>query len=184
MRRNSKKTRVLRRFSNRRAMALTEMLVVMAALLVIMAFATKMYSQVLGNLSRTHRDVQANTSVQDMLRQLRKDVENSSSLLHYPGNERTGGDLLLIDSPRGIISYEFDEGEVFRATEGAYPNEPAKDTWAVPHARIEWRLLQVNGRDRALAVTTSIERIVLDRPESKLRNSCVFFLGTAMGERD
>lgn len=170
--------------NNRRAMTLIELLAMLAILVVILAMFTKTFRKLMGDIPRAHRDFQANTSVQDMIRRLRRDVESGRGLLQYAGDERMGGDLLLIESGEGVISYEFDGDRVVRSLAVDDPNVPAESIWSVPHARIEWDVWRQNGAGYALEVRTAIERTVLDRAEIKLRNSHLFFAGIAVGDED
>ncbi len=170
--------------NDRRAMTLTELLVVLALLVVILAMFTKLSHKLIGGVPRAHRDFQANTSVQNMIRRLRRDVESGRSLLRYEGDGRAGGDLLLIASGEGVISYEFDGDRVVRSLAVDDPNMPGESIWSVPHARIDWDVWRQNDAGYALEVRTAIERTVLDRPEIKLRNSHLFFAGIAVGDED
>lgn len=170
--------------NDRRAMTLMEMLVVLAVLVVMLTLFTKSFNRLMGGVPRAHRDFEANTSVQDMIRRLRRDVESGRSLLQYAGDERVGGDLLLIESGEGVISYEFDSDRVVRSLAVDDPNMPGESIWSVPHARIDWDVWRRNNAGYALEVRTAIERTVLDRPEIKLRNSHLFFAGIAVGDED
>ncbi|NQT02000.1 MAG: hypothetical protein HQ580_08255, partial [Planctomycetes bacterium] len=149
-----------------------------------LAIFTKTFRKLMGDIPRAHRDFQANTSVQDMIRRLRRDVESGRSLLQYEGDDRVGGDLLLIESGEGVISYEFDRDRVVRSLAVDDPNMPGESIWSVPHARIDWDVWRRNNAGYALEVRTAIERTVLDRPEIKLRNSHLFFVGIAVGDGD
>ena len=168
----------------RRAMTLLELLAMLAILVVIFTFFTKTFHDLIGGVPRAHRDFQANTSVQDMIRRLRRDVESGRGLLQYAGDERTGGDLLLIASDEGVISYEFDGDRVVRSLAVNDPNMPGESIWSVPHARIDWDVWRQNNAGYALEIHTAIERTVLDRPEIKLSNSHLFFAGIAVGDED
>ncbi len=170
--------------NDRRGMTLIELLVMFVLLVVILGLFTKSFHRLMGDVPRAHRDFQANTSVQDMIRRLRRDVESGRSLLQYAGDERVGGDLLLIESGEGVISYEFDKGRVVRTLDVADPNMLGESIWSVPHARIDWDVWRRNNAGYALEVHTAIERTVLGRLEIKLRNSHVFFAGIAVGDED
>ena len=170
--------------NDRRAMTLIELLAVLALLVVILALFTKTFNKLMGAIPRAHRDFQANTSVQDMIRRLRRDVESGRRLLRYEGDERAGGDLLLIEFGESVISYEFDGDRVVRTLAVDDPNMPGESIWSVPHARIDWDVWRRDNAGYALEVRTAIERTVLDRPEIKLRNSHLFFAGIAVGDED
>ena len=170
--------------NDRRAMTLTELLAMLALLVVILALFTKTFHKLMGDVPRAHRDFQANTSVQNMIRRLRRDVESGRRLLQYEGDSRAGGDLLLIESDKGVISYEFDGDQVVRTLAVDDPNVPGESIWSVPHARIDWDVWRQNNAGYALEVRTAIERTVLGRPEIKLRNSHLFFAGIAVGDED
>jgi prepilin-type N-terminal cleavage/methylation domain-containing protein len=170
--------------NDRRAMTLMELLAVLALLVVILAMFTKVINKLMGDIPRAHRDFQANTSVQNMIRRLRRDVESGRGLLRYEGDGRAGGDLLLIESGEGVISYEFDKDQVVRTLAVDDPNMPGENIWSVPNARIDWGVWRQNDAGYALEVRTAIERTVLGRREIKLRNSHLFFAGIAVGDED
>ncbi len=178
------KTKGVAAGNDRRAMTLIELLVMLTLLVVILGMFAKTFHKLMCSVPRAHRDFQANTSVQDMIRRLRKDVESGRRLLQYAGDERVGGDLLLIASGEGVISYEFDRDRVVRTLAVDDPNMPGESIWSVPHARIDWDVWRRNDAGYALEVRTAIERTVLGRLESKLRNSHLFFAGIAVGDED
>lgn len=163
---------------NRTALTLIEMLVLTAALVVITNLAARANRQWLGNTSRMHRDFQTNTTLQDMLRMLRKDVESSQGL------QKQSEVLLHIDSAGDTITYKFDDPHIFRAVNIPDPNESADNVWSVPHADIDWNVYQQDSKGYALEVSTSIERVILDRREWKLQNSHLFFVGVDIGDEN
>ncbi len=184
MQRSDPKGRTLSAGGNRRAVSLIEMIMMLVLLVVIMGLSAKMFRGVMGNTVRMHRDFEVYTSVQDMLRDLRKDVEGSKNLVRYAGDDSAGGDLLRIDSPGGAISYGSNEDAVFRTVGVSDPNEGGEKVWVVPHAQIEWQVLERGGKGHALEIKTWIERTVYGEVERKLYNSHVYFVGIIRGDEN
>lgn len=165
----------------RPAMSLMEMLVLIALFVVITDFALRMIRTFAGDVPRSYRDFQTNVTVQDMLRQLREDVEAGRDIRRMPNDDETASPVLAVTLPDGVVFYEFCPDKVSRGPTVGDPNEIPLHTWPVPQAVFEWQVLARDNQAYALEITTAIERIILARLERKLRNSHVFFVGLANG---
>ena len=164
----------------RKAYVLIEMITVMAILAVIMLACAKPLKTLVSAIPQTSKDFRTNSNMLRMLRQLRKDVEHSNGLLEYTADEKIGGNILLIETGSGIVCYELGDGEVTKTTSRT-DEQPSQNsqTWSFPRAKINWNLRNHNGRACAVELTTSIGRMVSGMREKKLRNSYIYFVGSA-----
>jgi len=162
---------------------LMEILVLLALLVVITDFTVRMVRTFGADIPRSYKDFQANVTVQDMLRQLRRDVEGGLRLEEAPGEVEGADRLLSVTLPEGVVWYDFADEQVSRGPAVGDPNVPASHVWPVPHAVIAWRLAAQDDAACALEITTCIERNTRGRREKKLRNSHVFFMGAGGAER-
>ncbi|MBE0534963.1 MAG: hypothetical protein IH624_04775 [Phycisphaerae bacterium] len=166
--------------SKRSAITLIEVLVLLTILVVITNFTMKMVRTFASDVPRSYRDFQTNMTVQDMLRQLRRDVEGALDLQRLPNDEATNP-VLAVTLSEGIVYYEFFGDKVARGLTAGDPGEEGLRVWRAPHAMLEWQVLASGNKAYAMEITTAIERVVLARHERKLRNAHVFFLGLANG---
>jgi type II secretory pathway component PulJ len=161
-----------------------EMLVVCSLITVVLAIHSRSFRELAVEMPRMHRDFQSNVSLQDMLRQLRKDVERSTSLSVYADDresEQNGevDDLLMVELDGTAISYEFAKEQIIRSTIDTNTDLPVgeEEIWPTPHAQIKWQLWRRDGKGYAVEIATAIRREVLGIWETKLRNSHVYFAG-------
>jgi len=164
----------------RKASALIELVVVMAILAVIMLACAKPLKTLVSTIPQTSRDFQTNSVMLGMLRELQDDIEHSNGLLEYATDEKIGHNMLLIETGSGIVCYELGDGEVTKTTSVADEQLPQNSqTWSLPHAKINWNLRNHDGRACAVELTTSIECMVSGMQKKKLRNSYIYFVGSA-----
>ncbi|MCK5171787.1 MAG: hypothetical protein KAR47_00235, partial [Planctomycetes bacterium] len=126
----------------KRAYAIMEMLVVCSLITVVLAIHARSFRELAGEMPRMHRDFQSNVSLQDMLRQLRKDVERSTSLSVHSDDREGDHDLLMVELDGTAISYEFTEGQIIRTAIDSNTDLPVgeEEIWSAPHALIKWQL--------------------------------------------
>lgn len=98
----------------RKGSFILEMIIVMAILLLVAAIMLKPMRNITRDIPQQQRDYRANSVITGMIDDLRKDIETSNGLTRYKGNVAAGTDMLLIDSPDGVISYTFEKGKVTR----------------------------------------------------------------------
>lgn len=161
----------------RKAFSIIEMISVLAMMVVVTAMLTKPIRSITVDMMRNNADFQTNVSVLDMLRHMQDDVESAEELSVYPGDEKRPGDILLIKLNDSAVTYQFVGENVIRQqvsfnendTDGEY------DMWKLPHAHIEWNVLERNGLSAAIEVSTSIRRKVTGQSQKKFSNSHIYF---------
>ena len=162
----------------RKAFAINEMLFMIPVVIVLMMMCTKPLRILTGELRQDQRDLQANVSVNHMLRRMREEIGRATGLSEQAGGRRAGGGVLLIESVNGIVCYEHIDDKVIKSIVGAERDEPAghTDIWKVAHAEIDWKIQKRDGEGYAVEVITSINRISGGHLHKKLQNSHVFFV--------
>ncbi|MCF7954903.1 MAG: hypothetical protein K9M75_03780 [Phycisphaerae bacterium] len=163
----------------RKGATIIEMIGIMAILLLVAAIIVRPMRNVTRTIPQQYRDYQSNSVISGMLDDLRKDVEASSGLMQYKGNTAAAADMLVIDSPGGVISYSFAEGKVTRScdlTEGMTPSD-AHIVWDIPGSAFDWKLREHQGKPVAVEISTGINRRTQSGVKTNLKNSHVIFAG-------
>jgi len=163
----------------RKGVSLIEMIGVMVVMLAVAVILIKPMRNVTRNIPQQYRDYQANSVISGMLDDLRKDVEASTALVQYKGNTAAAADMLVIDSPDGVISYSFAAGKVTRSRdrrEGMTPSD-AQRTWDIPGGTFDWKLRDAGGKPVAIEISTGINRRTQSGVKTNLKNSHVIFAG-------
>lgn len=170
----------------RKGFAINEMLFMIPVMIVLMMMCTEPIMILTSDLRQDQRDLQANVSVHHMLRQLHDEIERAAALPKFAGEKTTGGKVLLIGSSVGTICYELIDGKVIKNCISLEQNVPKQtiDSWPVPNANINFKVLRRNGKGYAVEVVTNIDRISSDRLHKKLKNSHVFFVNALSGPQE
>lgn len=163
----------------RKGAFLVEMMGIMAIMVFVAVILVRPLRNVTRNIPQQYRDYQSNSVINDMLDDLRKDVEASSGLMQYKGNTAAAADMLVIDSPGGVISYSFAAGKVTRSRdlqEGMTPSD-AQITWDIRGGTFDWKLRDHEGKPVAVEISTGINRRTHRSVKTNLKNSHVIFAG-------
>ncbi|MHC4620682.1 MAG: hypothetical protein ACYTEQ_23285 [Planctomycetota bacterium] len=168
-----------------RAFTLVEILAVLVLLTAAMFALAPATKTLVGEIPQSHRIVQANTSVLNMLGRMREDVDGAKGLPESFAEHRTDANMLLIESGEGAVCYELKEGEVvrYRLGDGGGDSE-VRTIWPAPNARIEWRIWRRNGEGYAVEVRSWIDYAFDGRVDKRMANSHVYFAGAAGGRQD
>lgn len=156
-----------------------ELLVAMTIFSIVSIVASKLFTTIISDIPRSYRIVQENTSVLNMLEQMREDVDLAKGLPKSFAEFKTDKDLLLIELPNGIVCYQLKDGRVLRRRLPIAQEHYEEDTkvWSVPNAKIEWQVRRNNGAGYAVEVKTHIEHNVRGLAEEKMAASHLYFAG-------
>jgi len=175
----------------RKAFTFIELLVVVTILPVIMVAVSGVYATFIRDVPRATRLLQENTTVLNLLQQMRRDVDGATGLPEQFEGQRADEHTLLIEQPGGVICYQLDNGRVVRTLLGVTPSgsssnaltgtlqteSPAQERlWRVPHAVIAWRLWEHDGRAYAVEIHSHVKQQIEGLWREKLANSYVFFI--------
>ena len=163
----------------RKAFSLVEFLVVMVVFASVSIALTALFTTIITDIPKSYRVVQENTSLLNMLGQMRKDVDGAKGLPESFAGYTTDEELLLIELSDGMICYQLKDGEVLRRRLTGAQENGGEDTkvWSMPHAKIEWQLAGGDDKAYAVEVKTHIEYEVRGRWQKKMANSYLYFVG-------
>lgn len=156
----------------RRAYTILEMLSVIAALVVLMALSSRHIRTLASDIPRSNRDFQVWIQTQNMLKQLKNDVEQSTGIHVIDTDSPAGGKVLRLQLPEELIIYTLTNGNVLRKT------NTSQTAWDLPHVNIRWQAWDRDGRPYAIEITTWMERPVLNKTRKKFEQSFVYFQKT------
>ncbi len=126
----------------RKGFSLVEMLVVIVILPLVYLLLAGLFTTIIGDIPRSFRVVQANTSLLNMLEQMHNDIDAAKGLPGSFAGHTTNDELLLIELADALVCYQLEDGEVLRRKLTNAQQGGGKDTtvWAVPHAKVEWQV--------------------------------------------
>ena len=158
----------------RKGFSLVEMLTVIVILAAVSVAFTGLFKTVLRDIPMLQKTARANTSIQHMLRQMRRDVDTAENIsLSSDGNKS-----LLLQKDDCTIHYQFADREISRTLSN---NAEKKRTWPLPYAIIDWRLRQKNGTTYAVEIQAAFEYMIDARKQKRLANSYMFFVSAIAG---
>lgn len=157
-----------------RGFLLTEILVQLAVMSLILFLAIEPIRMLVHDFQQTNQDYQTQYTVRNMLDTLREDVQKSPSMTIIESDPRTGGSVLCLQRDDDILLYQLSDGVVSRRSLFANPDYDLD--WSLPRLRIDWNpRYDSDGRIQSLEITTWIERMILRKNRSFLRNSQILF---------
>ena len=98
----------------RKAFTLVEVLAVVTVLPFILVAVSGVYATFIRDIPRTTRVLQENTTVLNLLGQMRRDVDAAVGLPEQFEGQRRGERTLLIEQPGRVICYQIEDGQVVR----------------------------------------------------------------------
>ena len=161
----------------RKGYALIEILVSISLIAVLMVIMAKPIGILMGDIPRLHRDFQVYSRINDLTKQVRKDIESADSA----GVDMNDPNTVVLDIEGGEVRYQFRQGSVVRIQRLSDDKESNANEgmWSFPRADIDWRLWQEDGRGYAMEICTSVKRMNQGRWKKSFSNSHLFFVGTA-----
>ena len=159
----------------RKGFFLVELVVVIAVIVLVSVPLARLSTATFRDIPRSYRLIQSNTSVLNMLKQMRKDVDTAIELPESFEGRFTNERPLLIRSANSMICYHLKDGEIIRRV---FTNSDVNTVnWPAPHAKIQWQIRRKNNKGYAVEIKTYIERKSGDRLEKKMANSHLYFVG-------
>jgi prepilin-type N-terminal cleavage/methylation domain-containing protein len=163
----------------RKAFTLIEMLVVIIILPFVTIAVSQFFATFVRDVPRMTRIVEQNTTVLDLVQQLREDTDGAMGLPSTFTTHRSDSDTLLIRRQGDVICYRAEEGAIARmvwSAEGQAGSEGPRK-WTFPDAVISWRLWQGASGADAVEVRTLVRQRVGSKLKDKMVNAHVFFVG-------
>jgi prepilin-type N-terminal cleavage/methylation domain-containing protein len=164
----------------RKGMTLVEVLIVMIVLPFVAVAFDVLFRSTLSDIPRSTRLVQENTSLLNMLEQMRHDIGAAKAMPESSGQYTAGEGLLLIEIADGVLGYQLKDGKVlrYRLTGRQEEQEENARVWSLPNSQVQWRTWRKDGRGYAVEVRTSIRYKLRSKYQQRMANSHLYFLGT------
>jgi len=164
----------------RKGMTLVEVLIVMVVLPFVAVAFDVLFRSTLSDIPRSTRLVQENTSLLNMLEQMRQDIGAAKAMPESSGQYTAGEGLLLIEIADGVLGYQLKDGKVlrYRLTGRQEEQEENARVWSLPDSQVQWRTWRKDGRGYAVEVRTSIRYKLRSKYQQRMANSHLYFLGT------
>lgn len=167
----------------RKAFTLIEVLVVLAVMPFVLLVISGVYTTFIRDIPRSTRTLQVNTTVLDVLRQMRRDMDGAVGLPEQFEDRHAGERTLLVEQPGRMICYQLEDGRIVRTVLAKPPTQEQR-VWRVPEAVVGWRPWVRDGRAHAVEIHSHVNERVGGRVREKLANSQVFFLQELVKEEN
>jgi len=148
------------------------LLAVVAALSIPLA---RLSTMTIRDIPQFYRVIQVNTSVLNMLKHLHKDINAAVQLPESFAEYTTDDKVLLIELADGVVCYQLEDDKVLRRR--LTNDEEDTTVWPVPSAKIKWQLWRKDNKGYAVEIRSYIELKRSGRPEKKMANSHLYFVG-------
>ena len=162
----------------RKAFTLIEILFVIAVTPFVALALSGVFGTLIRDIPQTARLLQQNTTVLDMLQQVRRDMDRAVALPERA--QGTGADdrTLFIQLPDRVVRYHIAEGSIQRTVLEPDTNSPAADPriWSAPKAAITWQAWKQDDVAYAIEIHTAMQQRIRGKLRDKLANTHVFFL--------
>jgi hypothetical protein len=163
----------------RKGYLLTEVLILMVGFAAMLVVFAPLFSALFNHIPRSYRVSQENTQLLGMLERMRRDIEGGERLPESFGGHKANDKSLLIESAKGVVCYQLQDGRVLRLrlTGAEQSGGGNSNVWSVPNAVIEWGVWKNDNEGYAVEVRTYINYPVGRHVEKKMDNSHVYFVG-------
>ena len=148
-----------------RAYALTEMLIIIATLVVVMALSVRPFRMMTTEIPRSGKIYQTQNTTTKVMKQLKDDIEKSRRIVDLDG------ELLTLEHQNSRITYTFSDGQISRQASG----NNSESTWTLPHVKVNTQLWKNNDTPYAVEITTWNQQIVTGKQQIRLKQSFVYF---------
>jgi len=158
----------------RKAFSLIEMLVVIMVLPFATIALSRVFATFIRDVPRMTKVVERNTTVLDMVRQLREDMDRAVALPDTFETYQSDDRSLLIELPNAMIYYRIQQGGMARTVWG--DEEPTERTWSFPEAVVAWSRWEQDERPYAVEIRTLVRQRIGTKLKDKMVNSHVLFV--------
>jgi prepilin-type N-terminal cleavage/methylation domain-containing protein len=162
----------------RKGFTLVETLVVVLVLPFMLLVLDGLFATLITDIPRSYKIVQTNTTLLNMLEQLRRDVDKAKELPEGYNDYISDDETLLINLPEGIVCYQLKDEKVVRHNLKDESEDGAAEQkyWPAPRAKVRWKVWRKDAAGYAVEVSTFIEQKVHGHRQKKMTNSRVYFL--------
>jgi prepilin-type N-terminal cleavage/methylation domain-containing protein len=157
---------------------LVEIIVVISIIPFAALALDRLFYAFLTDIPRSSRVVQENTTVLNMLSQMRKDIDKATALPETFAGRSSNDEMLLIEQPDGVICYQLSKEQVLRyiLKDGQDIGEETR-VWSVPNAVVQLSVLRSHDKGYAVEVSTYVKQQLRAKWQKKMANSYLYFIG-------
>jgi type II secretory pathway component PulJ len=154
-----------------------ELLLIIVILPFVFLLFDGLFKAIASEIPMSVRLVQENTVLLSVLAQIQKDTDEAKDLPKSFAGQTAGNQLLLIELPEGVICYRLKDGLVTRQKLTDTPQAKAEEPriWSIPHASVEWKVWERNGRGYAIQTNTHLEFSRRGQWVKKMAHSHLYF---------
>jgi prepilin-type N-terminal cleavage/methylation domain-containing protein len=160
----------------KKGFSLVEMLTVIVILTAIAIPLSRLYKLATYDIPKSFRLVETNTSILDILRYLKKDVNSAAGFPQSFGKYVSGDKCLLIENKNNVICYLLEDEKVTRVKLSKDFSKEGEVTWRIPAGKIEWQVWSRNGAGYAVEIRKHTELKNYNLVEKKMKNTYVYFV--------
>jgi type II secretory pathway pseudopilin PulG len=162
----------------RKAFTLIELLVLVAVVPIVLMTISRLFATFIRDLPRETKVVEQSTTLQNLLVQIRRDVDQAVALPAQFGETQAGEKSLLIERPDAVVCYQFETGQatrtVLKSPDATHVGE--QRTWHVPDAVISCRLWTQGNSAYAVEIHSHVQQKSGTLRRSRLVGEHVLFL--------
>jgi type II secretory pathway component PulJ len=142
-----------------------------------------LFKAIVSEIPTSVRLMQENTSLLNVLAQIQKDTDEAKSLPESYAGQTAGDHVLLIELSDGVVCYKLQDGLVIRQKLVGTSKDEAEEPriWPIPHAKIEWKVWERNGRGYAVQTNVLLKYRRRGQWVQKMAHSHLYFIG-ALGK--
>lgn len=158
----------------RKAFTLVEIVVVLAVLPALTIAMSLFFATFIRDIPRMTRVVERNTTMLDVVEQLRDDMDQAIGLPDAVDDKTSDDRTLLIALPAHVVCYELQEGKaVRRVLDG---DNEISHTWRFPAAVLTWSRWRDADGAYAVEIHSHVNQTVGSTLKQQLVNAHVLFL--------
>jgi prepilin-type N-terminal cleavage/methylation domain-containing protein len=158
----------------KKGFSIIEIITVLAVLAVVAVPLSRLYKLAAYDIPKSFRLVETNTSILNVLKYIKKDVNSAVSFPQSFGGYTTDDKCLLIKQKNKTVCYLIEQDKISRIE---IDKEKEKITWRIPDGQIEWQVWQKNGEGFAVEIRKYVKLKGYNFVEKKMENAYVYFAG-------
>jgi hypothetical protein len=153
---------------------LVEVLTVLAIFMAISIPLSRLSKLVIYDIPKSCRLIESNTSILDILKYMKKDINSAIGFPQSFGQYATNDKCLLIEQQNEIVCYLAEQGKISRIE---VKKGERKIVWQIPDGKIEWQVWRKNGAGYAVEIKKYVAFGRDNHTDKSMANAYVFFAG-------
>ncbi len=158
----------------KKGFSIVEVITVLAVIAVVSIPLGRLLKFMMYDIPQSCKLVESNTSILDVLKYMRKDINSAKSFPRSFREYSTDANNLLIERQGGVVCYLRQDETISRIV---VDDANGRITWQIPNGKIEWRVWRNDGAGYAVEIKKCVELKSYKRADKKMENSYVYFAG-------